>query len=104
MICVTVCRHCQKAKVSRPRGLCWIVLLSAGLAGSVSRRPASSSTEASATSTSRRPPPPIPTSRSARFARKTGRARRAARLKQALWHPDDAPGKRAKCMELEMAG
>jgi hypothetical protein len=50
------------------------------------------------------PPPPIPTSALPGSPEKLAVLAERARLKQALWHPDDAPRQKGQVMELEMAG
>lgn len=83
-----ICRHCQQAKVNRPRGLCW----------SCYYRPGIREQYPSTSKFGRRgvgnfygsaPLPVRPTAAPPGSAEKLAILAERARLKQSLWHPDD---------------
>jgi len=85
-----ICRHCHQSHVSRPRGLCW----------SCYYRPGVRDLYPSTSKFGRRglgifngaaPLPPYPTKASPGSSEKLAILAERARLKQSLWHPDDAP-------------
>jgi hypothetical protein len=84
-----ICRHCQKAPVSRPRGLCWTCYYKPGVRGlypgtsKFARRGIGSYF-------SNRPLPPTPTDAVPGTSAKLAVLAERARLKLSLWHPEDA--------------
>lgn len=83
------CRHCQRAPVSRPRGLCWNCYYTEGvrelypITSKFARRgPGNFHGTA--------PLPPCPTTALPGTPEKVAVLAERARLRQNLWHPDDA--------------
>jgi hypothetical protein len=83
------CRHCQQGKVNRPRGLCWTCYY----------RPTIREQYPSTSKFGRRglgnfygaaPIPVRPTTAPPGSPEKVAILAERARLKQSLWHPDDA--------------
>jgi len=101
-----ICRHCGKSKVNRPRGLCW----------SCYYRPGVRETYPSTSKFARRGNgnfsgkgalPTHSTSAAPGSAEKLAVLAERVRLKQSLWHPDDAPnenGRLEETVELALAG
>jgi hypothetical protein len=100
-----ICRHCQKSKVNRPRGLCW----------SCYYRPGVRDKYPSTSKFARRgvgnfcglaPLPPCPTSFPPGSPEKVAILAERARQKLSLWHPDDGRviSGRATGAQLAMAG
>ena len=83
------CRHCQQAPVSRPRGLCWVCYYTPGVrdlyptTSKYGRRGVGNIT-------GNAPLPAFPTSALPGTPEKIAVLEERARLKQCLWHPDDA--------------
>ena len=84
-----ICRHCQEASVCRPRGLCWACYY----------RPGVRDLYPSTSKFGRRgignfngqaPLPAFPTYALPGSSEKIAVLEERARLKQSLWHPDDA--------------
>jgi hypothetical protein len=84
-----ICRHCHEALVSRPRGLCWACYY----------RPGVRDLYPSTSKFGRRglgnfngqaPLPAFPTPTIPGSPEKIAVLEERARLKQSLWHPDDA--------------
>jgi hypothetical protein len=85
---IPMCRHCKKCKVNRPRGLCWGCYYTDGvkeLYPSTSKY--AHRGEGNITGT---PPLPEPTDAVPGTPEKMAVLALRAKLKQALWHPDDA--------------
>jgi hypothetical protein len=84
----TICRHCQKSKVNRPRGLCWSCYYQPGVrdlypsTSKFARRGVGNFTGNA--------PLPAPTNALPGTPEKLAVLEERARLKQALFHPDDA--------------
>jgi hypothetical protein len=85
----SICRHCLKSKVNRPRGLCW----------SCYYRPGVRDQYPSTSKYARRGvgnfngntlPPPEPTTAAPGTPEKMAVLELRAKLKQSLWHPLDA--------------
>ena len=84
------CRHCSKCKVNRPRGLCWSCYYTPGVKDQF---PSTSkyARRGVGNFTGNAPPPPVPTTAAPGSPEKLEVLAMRARLKQALWHPLDAP-------------
>ena len=83
------CKHCGKAKVNRPRGLCWVCYYTPG----VRYRYQSGSKYARrgvGNITGNRPVPAEPTAAPPGTDEKLAIFAERAKLKFALWHPMDA--------------
>lgn len=83
------CRHCHRANINRPRGLCW----SCYYTPSIRERYPSTSKFARrgvGDRNGRMPLPPAPTRAMPGSPEKLAILEQRARLGQALWHPDDA--------------
>jgi hypothetical protein len=84
-----ICRHCQKSKVNRPRGLCWSCYYTPGVkemypsTSKFARRGVGNFSGAA-------PLPPHPTATLPGTPEKLAILMERARLKQSLFHPDDA--------------
>jgi hypothetical protein len=84
-----MCRHCGKVKSNRPRGLCWSCYYSPGVrekypsTSKFARRGVSDYNGLS--------PLPEPTQALPGSPEKVAVLEMRARLRQALWHPADAP-------------
>jgi hypothetical protein len=85
----TVCRHCGRAKVNRPRGLCWTCYYTPGVK---EQFPSTSkyARRGVGNFTGNAPAPPVPTTAAPGSPEKMEVLAMRARLKQALWHPLDA--------------
>src|SRR5438309_767525 len=84
-----ICRHCHSAIVCRPRGLCWKCYYTPGvreLYPSTSKFGRRGVGNCNGT----RPLPTFPTQASPGTSEKIAVLAERARLKQCLWHPDDA--------------
>jgi hypothetical protein len=83
------CRHCLCAPVSRPRGLCWGCYYTPGLR---ERYPSTSKfgRRGVGNFNGNCPLPAFPTQASPGTPEKIAVLEERARLKQCLWHPDDA--------------
>ena len=84
-----LCRHCNKARVNRPRGLCWSCYYKPGV------RELYPSTSKFARRgvgdfNGRTAPPALPTAALPGTPEKVSVLEERAKLKQALWHPLDA--------------
>jgi hypothetical protein len=88
MICQMICRHCQNAKVSRPRGLCWSCYYRPGVRD---RYPSTSKygKRGPGNFNGLAPLPAVPTAATPGSPEKVAILEERARLKLALWHPDD---------------
>ncbi len=84
-----LCRHCQKVKSNRPRGLCWSCYYTPGVR---EQYPSTSKFAQRGVDdfNGRAPLPPTPTSALPGTPEKVAVLMERARLKQALWHPLDA--------------
>jgi hypothetical protein len=84
-----LCRHCQKSKVNRPRGLCWTCYYTAGVrelypsTSKFARRGVDDYNGRSAL-------PALPTNALPGTLEKVMVLEERARMRQSLWHPDDA--------------
>jgi hypothetical protein len=84
-----ICRHCQHSPVSRPRGLCWSCYYRPGVrdqypsTSKFGRRGVGNFNGAA-------PLPAFPTSAFPGSREKVAVLEERARLKQSLWHPNDA--------------
>lgn len=84
-----ICRHCQQAKVSRPRGLCWSCFYRPGvreqypITNKFGRRGLGNSNRSA-------PPPSFATNAPPGSLEKMAILEERARLGQSLWHPADA--------------
>jgi hypothetical protein len=85
------CRHCHYGKVSRPRGLCWSCYYRPGIRD---QYPSTSKFGRRGLGLfyGRVPLPSQPTAALPGSSEKVAVLEQRARLKQALWHPDDARG------------
>ena len=94
-----LCRHCNKVKSNRPRGLCW----------SCYYRPGVRALYPSTSKFARRgigdfngrAPLPAPTSALPGTPEKIAVLEQRARLRQSLWHPDDAQLETGGAVELD---
>jgi hypothetical protein len=83
-----ICRHCQKSKVNRPRGLCWSCYYRPGVreqypsTSKYARRGEGNFCGTAPLPTCATTAPPGSEEKIAVLAER-------ARLKQSLWHPDD---------------
>lgn len=83
-----ICRHCEKSKVSRPRGLCWTCYYRPGIkelypsTSKYARRGVGNFFGAA-------PLPTCATSAEPGSEAKIAILAERARLRQTLWHPDD---------------
>jgi hypothetical protein len=84
-----LCRHCGRAKVNRPRGLCWSCYYTPGLRD---RYPSTSKfgRRGIGDFNGKVPLPPEPTSALPGTPEKVSVLEQRARRRQALWHPGDA--------------
>lgn len=84
-----LCRHCHAAPVSRPRGLCWVCYYAPGVRG---RFPSTSkfARRGEGNFTGVAPLPAFPTAALPGTPEKIAVLAERARMKQNLWHPDDA--------------
>jgi hypothetical protein len=106
MILSMICRHCCKAKVTRPRGLCWSCYYQQGVR---EQYPSTSKYARCGVEDFNRaaPLPVAPTDALPGSPEKVAVLIERARLKQALWHPSDAycmPGGQPVEVEQAMAG
>lgn len=96
----TICRHCGKAKVNRPRGLCWSCFYRPGVrdaypsTSKFARRGVGNFCGAA-------PLPASPTTAAPGSAEKIAILAERARLKQTLWHPEDGIGQITRHLEHE---
>ncbi len=84
-----ICRHCNQSKVNRPRGLCWSCYYKPG----VRDQYPSTSKYARRGVGNFCGTPPVPTDATVAApgsAEKIAILAERARLKQSLWHPNDA--------------
>jgi hypothetical protein len=85
-----ICRHCQKSKVNRPRGLCWSCYYTPGVrelypsTSKFARRGVGDFNGKARL-------PGAPTDWPPGSPEKVTILEERARLKVSLWHPDDAP-------------
>jgi hypothetical protein len=85
-----LCRHCQRVRSNRPRGLCWSCYYTPGLreqypsTSKFARRGLDDFYGKTAL-------PPAPTSAMPGTPEKIAILEERARLRQSLWHPMDAP-------------
>ena len=88
MLC-PICRHCGRAKVNRPRGLCWTCYYKPGVSD---QYPSTSkyARRGEGNFCGNAALPTTPTKAPPGSAEKLSVLAERARLKQALWHPDDA--------------
>ncbi|MCS6865840.1 MAG: hypothetical protein RMJ56_12690 [Gemmataceae bacterium] len=85
----TICRHCSKSKVNRPRGLCWTCYYTPGVKD---QYPPTSkfARRGIGNFCGKAPLPPVPTTAAPGTPEKLAVLEQRARLKQALFHPADA--------------
>jgi hypothetical protein len=94
-----ICRHCQKVRSNRPRGLCWSCYYTPGVrelypsTSKFARRGVGDFNGRTAR-------PATPTQASPGSEEKILVLMERARLGQSLWHPDDAPMDRESQMRL----
>ena len=87
---IAICRHCQKCKVNRPRGLCWSCYYTDGVK---ELYPSTSKyARRGVGNFNGNAPLPEPTSAAPGTPEKMAVLEMRAKLKQALWHPLDARG------------
>ena len=86
---IPVCKHCQKSKVNRPRGLCWSCYYTPGVKD---RYPSTSkyARRGVGNFNGHAPLPDAPTSAAPGSPEKLAILEQRAKLKQALFHPPDA--------------
>ena len=83
-----LCRHCQRVKSNRPRGLCWSCYYSPGVR---ERYPSTSKfAQRGVSDFNGRAPLPVPTRALPGTPEKVIVMEERARMGQALWHPLDA--------------
>ena len=97
-----ICRHCHDAPVSRPRGLCWRCFYTPGVRDFY---PATNNRRGAGLADfyGRAPPPAFPTQALPGTPEKIALLGERARLRQSLWHPDDATFAEPKAA-LQQAG
>ncbi len=86
---IPICKHCRRAKVNRPRGLCWGCYYTPGvkdLFPSTSKY----ARRGEGNFTGNAPVAPEPTPAPPGSAEKMAVLEMRVKLKQALWHPADA--------------
>lgn len=85
-----MCRHCGKVKANRPRGLCWSCYYKPGVRD---QYPSTSKFGRRGIDDFNGWPvePPEPTNALPGSSEKVAILEQRARLKLALWHPQDAP-------------
>jgi hypothetical protein len=94
------CQHCQQAPISRPRKLCWMCYYTPGVrdlyptTSKYGRRGIGNYN-------GRSPLPTFPTNASPGSPEKVAVLEERARLKQSLWHPDDATDTKPAPMLLQ---
>lgn len=98
-----MCRHCQKCKANRPRGLCWSCYYKPGLRDQYPSTSKYGRRGVGAYSGGRITMPPAPTSARPGSPEKLAILAERARLRQALWHPDDAPLHDCPLQPVELA-
>jgi hypothetical protein len=81
------CRHCQAAPVSRPRGLCWKCFYTPAIRALY---PPADLPQGVLDGFGERPLPAKPTAARPGTAEKVEVLCQRARLRQNLWHPEDA--------------
>lgn len=86
---ILTCKHCHKNKVNRPRGLCWTCYYTPGVK---EQHPSTSkyARRGEGNFNGNAPTPPEPTTAAPGTPEKMAVLAMRAKLKQALWHPDDA--------------
>ena len=86
---IPICKHCQKSKVNRPRGLCWSCYYTPGVK---EMYPSTSkyARRGVGNFTGNAPVAPRPTCFAPGTAEKMAVLEERAKNKQALWHPFDA--------------
>ena len=84
-----LCRHCQKVKPNRPRGLCWSCYYTPGVRD---QYPSTSkfARRGVGNFNGRTKPPPCPTNALPGTPEKVAILQERARLGLSLWHPLDA--------------
>ena len=84
-----LCQHCQQAPISRPRRLCWVCYYTSGVRD---RYPSTSKfgRRGIGNFNGRAPLPAAPTGATPGSIAKVAVLEERARLKQSLWHPQDA--------------
>ena len=94
-----LCRHCGRSPVNRPRGLCWSCYYAPGVR---ERYPSTSkfARRGIGNFNGRAEPPAEPTDALPGTPEKVAVLERRARLRQSLWHPDDAPNRPARRLSL----
>jgi len=107
---IPVCKHCQKSKVNRPRGLCWTCYYTPGVK---EQFPSTSkyARRGVGNFNGNAPIPFMPTTAAPGTPEKMAVMEERAKMKQALWHPLDAqysgdprPLQALRMMEPAMAG
>lgn len=86
---IPICKHCQKSKVNRPRGLCWSCYYTPGVK---EMYPSTSkyARRGVGNFTGNAPVAPRPTTHAPGTPEKMAVLEERAKNKQALWHPFDA--------------
>jgi len=94
------CQHCQQAPISRPRKLCWVCYYTPGVRDLY---PSTSKfgRRGVANFNGRSPLPTFPTNARPGSPEKVAVLEERARLKQSLWHPDDATDTRLAPLILQ---
>ena len=84
-----MCRHCQRVRSNRPRGLCWSCYYTPGVRD---QYPSTSKygRRGIGNFNGQAPVPPAPTDAPPGSLEKIAILMQRAQNKQALWHPDDA--------------
>jgi hypothetical protein len=97
-----MCRHCQKVKSNRPRGLCWSCYYTPGIR---EQYPSTSKFARRGVHdfNGRAALPPLPTNALPGTPEKLAVLEERARLRQSLWHPDDAVMDRRLVAQLDVA-
>jgi hypothetical protein len=86
---IQMCRHCNRVKANRPRGLCWSCYYTPGVR---EQFPSTSKFAQRGIDdfNGHAPLPPLPTRALPGTPEKVAVLMERARLRQALWHPQDA--------------
>lgn len=87
---VMICRHCGRTRVNRPRGLCWTCYYTPGIR---MRYPSTSKFAHRGVDdfNGQAPRPAFPTGALPGSPEKVAILEQRAKLRQDLWHPQDAP-------------
>jgi hypothetical protein len=97
-----ICRHCQKARVNRPRGLCWSCYYRPGVR---EQYPSTSKFARRGVPNfyGRAPLPAVATTAAPGSEEKIAILMERARNRQSLWHPDDLTLEEAPVSALALA-